>query len=65
MRFLITRVQSVSAYCIWLNGIRSIRHHNKLATTKVTTNESQIATGGDFNFSLSVACRMKLVSNES
>ena len=41
-------------YCrLWtdyLNGLRSIRHHNKLATT-----QSQIATGGDLTLTLCLA----------
>ena len=43
----------------FFNGIRSICHHNKLATT-----ESQIAFGGDW-LSLCVACRMKLALIEA
>ena len=45
--------------CSGQNGLRSIRYHNKLATT-----ESQIATGGDLSFSLCVACRVNLTLNE-
>ena len=45
------------------NGIQSIRHHNKLATTTLAATESQIITGGDLTFSLSVACRVKLTLN--
>ena len=36
------------------------RHHNKLAAT-----ESLLVTGGDWNQTLCVACRMKLTTNES
>ena len=39
-------------------GIRSIRHHNKLAIH----HWKQIATGGDLTFSLRVACCTKLTS---
>ena len=42
-------------------GIRSIRHHNKHATTKLATK----VTGDDLTFSFCVACLMKLTLNES
>ena len=45
-------------------GIRTIRHHNKLTSTRFATTESQIATGGDLTFSPCVACRMKLKLKE-
>ena len=47
------------------NGIRSIRHHDELAIRKLPTTESQIATGGDLNFSSCVAYRVKFILNES
>ena len=42
---------------IWVSG--------QFDTTNFATSESQIAKGGDLTFSLWVACRMKLILNES
>ena len=38
--------------------------YGQLATTKLATTESQIATGGDLTFSSCAACRVELAVNE-
>ena len=43
-----------------LYGIWSIHHHSKLATEKLTSNESQVTISGDLTFSLHVVCGMNL-----
>ena len=45
--------------------MRSIWVSGQFDTTNFATSESQIAKGGDLTFSLWVACRMKLILNES
>ena len=34
------------------DGVRSIRHHNKLATAKLATAKSQVATQWRFDFNI-------------
>ena len=49
-------------YCVNTRRFRSIRHHNKLVTTKLATTQIQSATGGDLTPTLCEAYRVKLTS---
>lgn len=62
---LLARWTKDSFFHAYFHGLRSIRNHNKLATTKPTTTKSQIATGSNLTQTLCVACLVKLKSNES
>ena len=65
LKALLARWTKDSFFHAYFHGLRSIRRHNKLATTKLTTTKSQITTGSDLTQTLCVACLMKLKSNES
>ena len=65
LKALLARWTKDSFFHAYFHGLRSIRHHNKLATTKLTTTKSQITTGSNLTQTLCVACLVKLKSNES
>lgn len=65
LKALLARWTKDSFFHAYFHVLRSIRHRNKLATTKLTTTKSQITTGSDLTQTLCVACLVKLKSNES
>lgn len=65
LKALLARWTKDSFFHAYFHGLWSICHHNKLATTKLTTTKSRITTGSDLNQTLWVAWLVKLKSNES
>ena len=61
LKALLARWTKDSFSHAYFHVLRSIRHHNKLATTKLTTTKSQITTGSDLTQTLcSLSCETKI-----